>query len=223
MISKTVIIVAGGKGSRMQSETPKQFLKIDGKPILVHTVERFIAFDPQIQIVLVLPEEHIHIWEELAQEHKISHPVDVVIGGQTRYHSVQNGMQAVKNTDVVGIHDGVRPLVSNTTLNTCYNKAHETGNAIPSLAVDETLRQLSESSSKWMDRSRYRTIQTPQCFRSELIKDAYSQNFDNSFTDDASVLEKTGVKINLVEGNRENIKITRPDDLQIAKALMNLL
>lgn len=221
MIRKTIIVVAGGKGSRMNSETPKQFLTLANKPILIHAINRFVKFDPCIKIILVLPEEHIHVWEELSMEYKVSHVVDVVIGGETRYQSVQNGMKLIDSTDVVGVHDGVRPLVSNETIKRCFQIAYESGNAIPSLPVEETLRTVSENTSKWVNRDEFRTIQTPQCFRYEVLKDAYTQPFDPSFTDDASVVENLGVAIKLVDGNRENIKITRPEDLRLAELLIN--
>ncbi|MGB0402513.1 MAG: 2-C-methyl-D-erythritol 4-phosphate cytidylyltransferase [Salibacteraceae bacterium] len=221
MIRKTIIVVAGGKGSRMNSETPKQFLTLANVPVIVHTINRFISFDPLIKIVLVLPEEHVHVWEEISIEYKISHIVDVVVGGETRYQSVQNGMKVIESTDVVGVHDGVRPLVSNETIERCFQIAYESGNAIPSLPVEETLRKTNGEDSNWVNRDEYRTIQTPQCFRYKVLKNAYNQPFEASFTDDASVVENLGVSIKLVDGNRENLKITRPEDLLLAELLIN--
>jgi len=223
MFQKTIIIVAGGQGNRMESETPKQFLILSGKPILVHTINQFIAYDSSIQIILVLPESHIHLWEEIAMEHKVNHAVDVVSGGETRYESVQNGMKLVntdKNVQVVGIHDGVRPLVSLSTISTCFEHAFQTGNAIPHLPIEETLRKITPNTSEWVNRDEYVSIQTPQCFKTEVLQNAYAQNYNPSFTDDASVVESTGQKMNLVLGNRENIKLTRREDLLLAEKLM---
>ncbi|MBD78823.1 MAG: 2-C-methyl-D-erythritol 4-phosphate cytidylyltransferase [Crocinitomicaceae bacterium] len=217
---KTVIVVAGGQGNRMQSELPKQFLLLGGKPILVRTIERFIEYDNQIHIILVLPEEHVHIWEEIAVEYRVNHLIDVVTGGETRYQSVQNGMKLVRGNGVVGIHDGVRPLVSLETISICYEHAFQTGNAIPGLPVEETLRKGDKSNTEWVDRNEYWTIQTPQCFKTEIIQNAYSQHFNPKFTDDASVVESIGQRINLVIGNRENLKITRPEDLELAEKLI---
>jgi 2-C-methyl-D-erythritol 4-phosphate cytidylyltransferase len=217
---KTVIIVAGGSGSRMKSDTPKQFILLHNKPILVHTIERFFEFDSQIKIILVLPEEHVHVWEELAQEYRIEHPVDVVEGGNTRYESVQNGMSQALREGVIGVHDGVRPLVSNETLTRVFLTAFEKGNAIPAIPVDETIRLVDGENNKWVNREAYRIIQTPQCFKADLIKDAYEQEYQISFTDDASVFESKGHSINLVSGNKENIKITRPEDLTLAEYLL---
>jgi 2-C-methyl-D-erythritol 4-phosphate cytidylyltransferase len=218
---KTVVIVAGGQGTRMNSETPKQFLLLNERPVLVHTIDRFIQFDTKIKIILVLPNSHIHLWEEMAVEYRISHLIEVAEGGETRYQSVQNGLALVKDGGVVGIHDGVRPLVSTETLERCYDIAFYNGNAIPSLPVDETLRKVEGEDSKWVDRSMYQTVQTPQCFKVEVIEKAYDQPYKKSFTDDASVVESAGVKINLVDGNKENIKITRPEDLRLAEMLIS--
>lgn len=219
---KTVIIVAGGSGSRMKSDTPKQFILLHNKPILVHTIERFFEFDSQIKIILVLPEEHVHVWEELAQEYRIEHPVDVVEGGNTRYESVQNGMSQTLREGVIGVHDGVRPLVSTETLTRVFLTAFEKGNAIPAIPVDETIRMVDGEHNKWVNREAFRIIQTPQCFKADLIKDAYEQEYQISFTDDASVFESKGHSINLVSGNKENIKITRPEDLTLAEYLLEL-
>lgn len=223
MFQKTIIIVAGGQGNRMASETPKQFLILAGKPILVHTINQFIKYDPSIQIILVLPESHIHLWEEIAMEYRVNHKIDVVSGGETRYESVQNGMNLVnteKEIAVIGIHDGVRPLVSDSTIRTCFEHAFQTGNAIPCLPIEETLRKVTKHTSEWVNRDEYVSIQTPQCFKTEVLQNAYAQNYNPVFTDDASVVESIGQKMNLVQGNRENIKITRPEDLILAEKLM---
>ena len=174
-----------------------------------------IAYHPTIS--------HIHLWEELAMEYPLNHVIDVVEGGETRYQSVQNGMKILenkKNVKVVGVHDGVRPLVSQTTISTCFEHAYLTGNAIPFMPIDETLRKITEHTSHWVNRAEYVSIQTPQCFKTEILQNAYAQNYNHTFTDDASVVESIGQKMNLVAGNRENIKITRPEDLVFAEKLI---
>ena len=220
---KVAIIVAGGKGERMGASTPKQFLELAGKPILMHTLEKFKKADPTIEIILALPENQIDFWEELFHKYqlpKVQH--QIVKGGQTRFHSVQNALKLVKEGSVVAIHDGVRPLVSIDTINNCYAAAEKNGNAIPVVEVVDSLRHYSkqDKTNEAVSRSCYRTVQTPQCFTSELILKAYQQDFDKLFTDDATVVEKLGEKINLVDGNRNNIKITTAEDLIIAEAFI---
>ncbi len=220
---KCVIIVAGGKGERMGSEAPKQFLELAGKPILMHTLEKFKQTIPSIEIILALPENQFDFWEELFYKYKLPKiPHQVVKGGTTRFHSVENALELVKENSIVAIHDGVRPLVSAKTIEACFNEAEKKGNAIPVVDVVESLRHVSKQDNinKAVARSCYKLVQTPQCFTSEIILKAYQQEFDNFFTDDASVIEKLGETINLVEGNRENIKITTAEDLIIAEALL---
>ncbi len=220
---KYAIIVAGGKGERMGSETPKQFLEIKGKAILMHTIEKFFNTFPEIKIILALPENQIDFWEELCYKCGfVNVPHHIVKGGETRFHSVKNALELVKNNGIVGIHDGVRPLVSEQTIKICYEIAKQKGNAIPVVDVVESLRFVSkqEGTNKAVNRSCYKVVQTPQCFTSESILKAYKQEFDNGFTDDASVVEKIGETINLVEGNQENIKITTQQDLILAEALI---
>jgi len=219
---KYAIIVAGGKGERMGSDTPKQFLELKGKPILMHTIEKFKSTFQDIEIILALPENQIDFWKELCCKYAFDvSSQQIVKGGQTRFHSVQNALKAVSTQGIVAIHDGVRPLVSKNTINTCFNEANEKGNAIPSIDVVESLRHVSkqDQTNHAVARSCYKLIQTPQCFNSELILRAYQQDFDTAFTDDASVVENLGKTIYLVEGNKENIKITSPVDLKIAEAL----
>jgi 2-C-methyl-D-erythritol 4-phosphate cytidylyltransferase len=216
----SVIIVAGGKGNRMKSDVPKQFLLLNGEPVLVHTIRRFLEFDSNINIVLVLPKDQISTWQKIVANHKIDWKITITEGGETRYQSVQNGILATERTGVIGIHDGVRPMVSVATIARCFSMAFENGNAIPCLPIDETVRHLSNNTSTWVNRDEYKTIQTPQCFKAELIKDAYEQGYNSSFTDDASVFESSGGVINLVEGNKENIKITRPGDIELAEFLL---
>lgn len=216
-----VIIVAGGKGTRMENDVPKQFLEVGGKPILAHTMGRFHKYSGDITIVLVLPRNHIPTWNDIRTHYNITIPHIVTEGGPERFHSVSNGLKNIPDEGVVGIHDGVRPLVSLTTIEQCYKTARVHGCAIPVVEVTESLRRVDSGTSTAVKRSEYKTVQTPQCFRVDLIKGAYRQPFDPSFTDDASVAEKDGVPIHLVEGNPENVKITRPIDLVLAEHLLS--
>jgi 2-C-methyl-D-erythritol 4-phosphate cytidylyltransferase len=219
-MKKFVIIVAGGSGSRMGTEIPKQFLELCGKPVLMHTISVFHDFDPESKIILVLPEDQLPFWKGLCLKHSFSLVHQVVSGGETRFHSVQNGLSQIDGEGIVFIHDGVRPLVSRETLGRCLETAQESGNAIPVLPVTESLRKLEGEQNISVDRSQYFSVQTPQTFRSNQILEAFQQDFDPAFTDDASVAEKAGFSIQMVEGNRENIKITTPTDLIIAEALL---
>ncbi|MCK9638706.1 MAG: 2-C-methyl-D-erythritol 4-phosphate cytidylyltransferase [Prolixibacteraceae bacterium] len=213
---KSVIIVAGGNGSRMGSDLPKQFLLLENYPVLMWTILCFIEFDPTISVVVVLPESQIGYWNELCIKYDFDHTHLVVTGGETRFNSVKNGLDAMEETDLVAVHDGVRPLVSQLTITNCFNQAAETGAAIPALPLNESLRRGTLEESASVDRGLFYTVQTPQVFRWKIFKDAYSQKWDLSFTDDASVVEKYGVPIRMVPGNRDNLKITHPEDLVVA-------
>lgn len=219
-MEKHVIIVAGGVGKRMQSETPKQFLNVSGKPVLMHTFECFKKFSSEIKITLVLPEPFIDFWKSLCKRYSFEINHNVIEGGQTRFDSVRNGLKEIQNGDLIAIHDGVRPLVSKETINRVYKRAEITGNAIPVVKINEAIRKVDNENSFFVNRREYRLIQTPQCFHAELIKKAYEQEYKIEFTDDATVVEAMGIKINLVDGNMENIKITRPGDLKIAEAFL---
>jgi 2-C-methyl-D-erythritol 4-phosphate cytidylyltransferase len=219
-MNKYILIVAGGSGSRMQAKLPKQFLLLKEKPILMHTIMAFKNYDKKCQIILVLPENHMEYWENLCAEYNFKVEHLLVKGGKTRFHSVLNGLNSIEKEGIVAIHDGVRPLVSAATIKECIQSAAEKGNAIPVVLVNDSVRKIDLSENYSVDRKNYRLVQTPQCFKSELIKAAYRQKYSEHFTDDASVLENMGVKINLVQGNLENIKITTQIDLKIAGALM---
>lgn len=212
-----VIIVAGGKGTRMHSDVPKQFLLLNGKPILMHTIERFREADASMQIVLVLPKDQHDYWQELCNTYNFAAPCTIVSGGATRFHSVSNGLQAVADeAELVGVHDGVRPFVSIDVIRECYNEAARSGAVVPVIDVVETLRHvLSDGSSHTVPRGEYRLVQTPQVFSASLLRKAYEQEYTDAFTDDASVVEALGHPVTLVAGNRENIKITTPADLKI--------
>lgn len=219
-MKKYAVIVAGGSGSRMKSEVAKQFIEIGGLPILMHTVNAFKLFDSAIQIILVLPHEQRKYWNILCEKFQFDIDHQVVDGGETRFHSVKNGLALIKQTGIIGIHDGVRPFVSQETLQNAYQKAEKSGNAIPVIDVFESIRQTDKAGNHSLDRSNIKLVQTPQVFQAEQLLKAYQLPYSSNFTDDASVVEAAGNKITLVEGNRENIKITTPFDLTIAKVLL---
>lgn len=219
-MKKFVIIVAGGSGSRMGTEIPKQFLELSGKPVLMHTILLFLDFDPECKIILVLPEVHKEAWNRLCLKHSFSLPHHIVSGGETRFHSVQNGLKLIQDECIVFIHDGVRPLVSMETLGRCFETAEKCGNAIPVLPVNESLRKIDGDQNISVDRNIYFSVQTPQTFHSSQILKSFIQPYDPSFTDDASVVENAGFAINMVAGNYENIKITTPTDLIMAEAFL---
>ena len=216
-----VIIVAGGKGLRMGSDIPKQFLPIAGKPVLMRTLERFRAYSSTLQIVLVLPEAQQDYWKQLCKQYDFKVDYQLANGGQTRFHSVQNGLALVPDDaeGVVGVHDGVRPFPSIDVIRNCYETARTKKAVIPVIPVVETLRQLKSEGSITVPRDQYRLVQTPQTFDIQLLKAANRQPYNDGFTDDASVVESYGHAITLVEGNRENIKITTPYDIIVAEAL----
>jgi 2-C-methyl-D-erythritol 4-phosphate cytidylyltransferase len=224
-LSKYTILVAGGSGSRMQSEIPKQFLLLHEKPILFHTIEKFHQIDPQMQIVVVLPQKDINYWEEICQKHFFSISVQIVIGGATRYQSVKNGLTWVATQTkeaLVAIHDGVRPLVSNVVVLNSFEIASKKGSAIASVTLKDSIREIFENGSQSVPRTAYRLIQTPQTFRFSEIWEAFEKVSDSlEITDDASVYEKAGFEVTLIDGNYENIKITTPEDLKIAQAFLS--
>lgn len=218
-MQKYAIIVAGGSGTRMKSELPKQFIKLAGKPILMHTLEAF-HFD-HIQIILVLPESQIPYWKELVDEHQFKIPHNIIAGGEQRFHSVKNGLSSIKADDgLVAIHDGVRPLIKRQIISESFEQAKRAGNAIASIQLKDSIRSITPQSNQQEDRTNFRLIQTPQTFKVQLIKRAFEQEFTPSFTDDASVLEQAGHSINLIEGDYKNIKITTPEDLLVAETLL---
>ena len=223
-----VIIVAGGKGLRMGSDIPKQFLPVGGRPVLMRTLERFREYSKELQIILVLPRAQQDYWRKLCHEFQFTVEYLLADGGETRFHSVQNGLALISDDaeGVVGVHDGVRPFPSIDVIRKCYETARTAKAVIPVIPVVETLRHtppstlIPPSSSKTVPRDEYRLVQTPQCFDIQLLKAANRQPYSDGFTDDASVAEAFGYHITLVEGNRENIKITTPFDLKIAEALI---
>lgn len=220
-MTRSVLIVAGGKGLRMGNMLPKQFLSVGGKPVLMRTMEVFHRFDKKMKIVLVLPQEHQSYWRELCYNHRFSIEHTVVDGGETRFHSVKNGLMYVE-PGLVGVHDGVRPFVSPQVIERCFRLAETQKAVVPVIDVVETIRHLTDAGSKTVSRSDYKLVQTPQVFDVELLKQAYAQEYTPSFTDDASVVEAMGKSVYLTEGNRENIKITTLFDLKISSALVDV-
>ena len=223
-MSDYVIIVAGGKGLRMGSDIPKQFLPIGGKPVLMRTIERFREYAADLQIILVLPKAQQDYWQQLCKDYHFDVAYQLANGGETRFHSVQNGLALIPDDaeGVVGVHDGVRPFPSVDVIRNCYETARTAKAVIPVVPVVETLRHLGNpmGQSTTVPRSEYRLVQTPQTFDIQLLKAANCQPYNDGFTDDASVVEAFGFDITLVEGNRENIKITTPYDLKIAEVLI---
>ena len=217
-----IIIVAGGKGLRMGSDIPKQFLPVCGLPVLMRTIRRFREYSADINIILVLPKSQQDYWHSLCKEYQFDERYSIVDGGETRFHSVSNGLALIPDDaeGVVGVHDGVRPFPSIDVIAGCYETARHQGAVIPVIPVVETVRHLEGDNSKTVSRDEYRLVQTPQTFDIQLLKRAYRQQFTPMFTDDASVVEALGDTITLVEGNRENIKITTPFDLIIATAIL---
>ena len=217
-----IIIVAGGKGLRMGSDIPKQFLPIGGKPVLMRTLERFRQYSPSLQIILVLPKAQQDYWQKLCKEYAFDIDYQLADGGETRFHSVQNGLAKIPDNaqGVVGVHDGVRPFPSIDVIRNCYETAREKKAVIPVIPVVETVRHLKGDTSVTVPRNDYRLVQTPQTFDIQLLKAANRQPYNEGFTDDASVVEAFGFNITLVEGTRENIKITTPYDLKIAEVLI---
>lgn len=220
-MKKFAIIVAGGSGKRMGSIVPKQFLILAGKPVLMHTIEVFYELDSDMKIIVVLPESQVDRWRQLCEEYSFGIAHEVAIGGATRFESVKNGLALVDGEGIVGVHDGVRPLVAKDTLNRCYIEASAYGTAVPVSDSKESVRIVEEGGrSHAIDRSTVRMVQTPQVFKTKVLRDAYKQEFQPTFTDDASVVEAMGHIIHLTTGNKENIKITTPDDLIYAEALL---
>ena len=219
MTTDYAIIVAGGKGLRMGSDIPKQFLPIGGKPVLMRTLERFRAYSDKLQIILVLPKAQQDYWQQLCREYDFHVDYRLADGGETRFHSVQHGLALIPDDaeGVVGVHDGVRPFPALDVIRRCYETARTQKAVIPVIPVVETLRHLTAGTKP---RGDYRLVQTPQTFDIQLLKAANRQPYNEGFTDDASVVEAFGHPITLVDGNRENIKITTPYDMKIAEVLI---
>lgn len=215
------IIVAGGSGQRFGSPMPKQFLDLNGLPIIIHSINAFAKFNNQIRVIVVLPEYHIETWKNICKKYNYKKQHDIITGGNTRYQSVKNGLKVIQNSGLVAIHDAVRPLINDETIERCFHVAKEKGNAIPVIKLTDSIRKIDGSMSYPENRDAFVLVQTPQVFDIESIKKAYELPYSVDFTDDASVFEKSGYQIYLTEGNLENIKITTQEDLILAKAILN--
>jgi 2-C-methyl-D-erythritol 4-phosphate cytidylyltransferase len=218
-MKKSVIITAGGIGKRMGSELPKQFLVLGGKPVLVHTLELFFKYDPNIEIILTLPNDWRGYWETVIDKYYCRVPHIVVNGGEERYHSIQNALKQCSGS-FIAVHDGVRPFVSFETLDRCFSALNQYEAVVPVLKLMESLRQSSENSTNAVDRSNYRLVHTPQCFHADVLHKAYEQAYHDKVTDDACLVEEIGYTIHLVESNEENIKLTTPFDFLIAETII---
>jgi 2-C-methyl-D-erythritol 4-phosphate cytidylyltransferase len=222
-MKKIALIVAGGTGTRMETPALKQFVLLNNLPVLMHTINVFYGYDNTIDIRIALPEDQIETWQSLCDDYQFKIKHSIVPGGETRFHSVKNGLAEIPVPSLIAVHDGVRPLVSKATITNCFNLAEEAGTAIPVVKVKESIRKIVESDSVYEDRNLYRIVQTPQVFHSDILLNAYETDYNESFTDDAGVVENAGFKIYITEGNEENIKITRPIDLVLADAIMRNL
>lgn len=220
-MEKYILIVAGGKGLRMGGGIPKQFLPIAGKPILMRTIDVFYTYDSTINIILILPIEQQAYWKSLCWEFAFSVPHRIANGGETRFHSVKNGLELVGEYGLVGVHDGVRPFVSDEVIERCFLEAEKKNAVIPVVDIVETVRHsLNNGQSETVNRDEYKLVQTPQVFSVPLLKKAYDRDYISTFTDDASVVEAMGIPVYLIEGDRENIKLTTPFDMKVANALI---
>jgi len=215
-----VIIVAGGSGSRMQATVPKQFLLLNGLPVLMHTIQAFCDSNTSPTIIVVLPKDYHAYWQELCVKHNFAIPHQLVSGGETRFHSVKNGLSLIEGDAVIGVHDAVRPLTSTTVIDNAYQYAAVNGNAIVAVQSRDSIRQVKNELSAALVRDEIYLVQTPQVFKSDILRQAYEQQYEPEFTDDASVVEKLGFNINIVPGSHTNIKITFPEDIAIAEMLL---
>ncbi|HET9052868.1 MAG TPA: 2-C-methyl-D-erythritol 4-phosphate cytidylyltransferase [Cyclobacteriaceae bacterium] len=221
MISEYAIIVAGGKGTRIKSVLPKQFLELNGLPILIHTINASLRYSKNVSIILVLQEDDFETWQSLCEKHHFTTNLILQKGGDTRFQSVKKGLEKIEGDGLVAIHDGVRPLVSEDIIGASYRLAAVHRSAVAAVRLKESIRITDQDNTKAVDRSKYRLIQTPQTFDVALIKKAYQIKDEPGLTDDASVAERSGHIISLFEGSYENIKITTPEDLIVAKALLD--
>ena len=220
-MKKYILIVAGGKGKRMGTEQPKQFLEVGGLPLLMHTFHAFSFLRGSLEFILVLPAELINGWKELCKFHHFSTPHQIAEAGPKRFHSVKSGLKLLPANVLVAIHDAARPFVSKQVIEACFKMAERKGNAVPVIPIHESVREIQGTFSAAIDRNKIRLVQTPQVFHSSAIQRAYQQPYNESFTDDATVAESIGEQVHLVDGNKENIKITSPADLVFAQTLIN--
>lgn len=219
-MQRSTIIVAGGSGKRMGAALPKQFLLLKGKPLLMWTIEAFHRFDAAMQMIVVLPQDHHATWQDLCTKHGFTIAHTLVSGGAERFHSTLEGLKALTHEGLVAVHDGVRPLVSTEQIARCFAAAEEHGAAIPVVAISSSVRQVQDHGSLAVDRSRLRAVQTPQCFKVPLLRRAFELPYDPAFTDEATLVERLGVDVQLVEGEERNIKVTMPFDLLVAEVVL---
>lgn len=220
-MNEYVIIVAGGSGSRMNSDVPKQYMEANRIPIIIHTIKRFFEYKKSVQVICCVHANYFDYAEGLMQKYFPHTKIKIVLGGETRFHSVKNGLTVIKDDDsLVAVHDAARPLVSKETIERCFVSAQENNSGIPVVKVSESIRSVDGNKSIAINRDNYRIVQTPQCFKTDMLQRAFEVEYKNTFTDDATVFENAGHVVNLVEGNIENIKITLPSDISIAEALL---
>ena len=219
MKTRSIVITAAGTGKRMGSDIPKQFLLLAGKPVLMHTIELLYRYSPESQLVLTLPEDHMEDWKALCRAHDFKVELEIVPGGKERYHSIRRALEKCTG-ELIAVHDGVRPLVSEETLDRLFEAAEMQTAVVPVVQVKDSLRRTDSGGSHAVPRSEYRIVQTPQVFDADVLRKAYALPFDDSLTDDASLVERSGELVFLVDGNDENIKITMPSDLTLAESLV---
>jgi 2-C-methyl-D-erythritol 4-phosphate cytidylyltransferase len=221
-LKEYALVVAGGKGTRIKSNLPKQFLELLGLPVLMHTINAFFSYNPAITIILVLPEDDFDLWKELCKKHHFDKPLILQKGGASRFQSVKNGLQHITDSGLVAIHDGVRPLISTDVIASSFQFAGVHRSAVAAVSMKESIRLVEGEQTKAVDRSRFKLIQTPQTFDVTLIQNAYETEELAEFTDDASVAEQAGHTVFLFQGSYENIKITTAEDLVVAEALLKI-
>lgn len=219
-MQRSTIIVAGGAGKRLGGPVPKQFQTVRGRPLLMWTIEAFHRFDPTMPIIVVLPQEHFDIWKALCMGHRFFIAHTVVAGGEQRWHSVKAGLEKVEGDGLVAVHDGVRPLVAPELIARCFDAAKNSAAAIPVVPVVPSVRETTADGSRALDRARLLAVQTPQCFHADLLRRAFEQPYDPAFTDEATLVERLGVHVALVEGDENNIKVTTPIDLKVAELVL---
>lgn len=219
-MKKYAVIVAGGIGNRMGTQVPKQFLLLCGKPVLWHTLQVFLNAYEDLEIILVLPQEHMETGRTMVNAMQASHRISMVAGGASRFHSVKNGLSHIREESLIFVHDGVRCLLTEALIHRCYKEAIEFGSAIPVIDSKDSVRLITETGSEALERSRIKLVQTPQTFLSSLLLPAYDRDLEERFTDEASVVEASGGPLHLVAGEINNIKITAPEDLMLAEEMM---
>lgn len=221
MKKRCAVIVAGGMGTRLNAGIPKQFLLLNGKPVLLYSVESFFGFDADIHIVIVLPEEHVNLWHSICRDFKVKIPHEIVYGGKERFFSVKNGLQKAGNANYIAVHDGARPLLSKNLIRLCFEAAETFKAIVPAVTPAESVRCGNAFNSKMLNRNEVFLIQTPQVFDASIIKQAYNIEFSSSFTDDASVVEHSGHKVTIIDGEYVNVKITHPHDIKYCEFLLH--